>query len=78
MMAAGDASPFHEHFGVVIASCERADQHSTSKGVVIHGDDVVRFEAPPSRTPRAEVLDELCARCSMTNRRAVAADGAWR
>jgi len=57
----GDA-PWHEHFGFVLASCERADLRPTAKGVWIYGDEDRRFEAMPKPAiPRAAVLDELCA-----------------
>ncbi len=50
----------HEHFGVVIASCERADLRLKADGVMIYGDE--RREtvtlAPPA-VPRIEVMDEL-------------------
>jgi len=54
--------PWHEHFGLVIASCERADLRPTPKGVWIFEDAQKRFEPlakPP--VPRTEVIDELCA-----------------
>ena len=53
--------PWHEHFGFVLASCERADLRPTAKGVWIYGDGERRFEAMPKPAiPRAAVLDELC------------------
>ena len=50
----------HPHFGVVIASCERADLRILPEGVMIYGDDEKRLEplALPA-VPRAEVIDEL-------------------
>jgi len=52
---------FNPHFGVVIASCERADLRPTPKGVMIYGDEAARLEAvPPPAPPRGAVLDELC------------------
>ena len=50
----------HQHFGLVIVSCERGDIRPTPAGVFIYGDTDVRFEplAPP-RVPRTEVIDEL-------------------
>jgi phthalate 4,5-cis-dihydrodiol dehydrogenase len=52
---------FHNHFGFVLASCERADLRPTPHGVHIYGDDTETFrECPPPRIPRGEVLDELC------------------
>jgi len=60
--AADGEAPWHEHFGFVLASCERADLRPTAKGVWIYGDAERRFEAMPKPAiPRAAVLDELCA-----------------
>ena len=55
------AAPWHEHFGFVIVSCEKADLRPTPKGVMIYGDEARAFEplAKPA-VPRAEVIDELC------------------
>ena len=50
----------HQHFGHVIASCERADLRPTAKGVHIHADAERSFEAlPPPRLYRDEVIGEL-------------------
>ena len=53
--------PWHEHFGLVIASCVHADLRPTPKGVWIFEDAGKRFEplAKPD-VPRAAVIDELC------------------
>jgi phthalate 4,5-cis-dihydrodiol dehydrogenase len=58
---APDAVTWHEHFGFLLVSCERADLRPTPKGVMIYGDETRRFEplAPPP-VPRAAVIDELC------------------
>ena len=50
----------HNHFGLVVVSCERADLRPTPQAVVVYGDDMRRVEelAPP-RIPRAEVVNEL-------------------
>jgi phthalate 4,5-cis-dihydrodiol dehydrogenase len=50
----------HNHFGVVIASCERADLRPLPTGVMIYGDERAWMEelAPPG-IPRIEVIDEL-------------------
>lgn len=56
------AERFHQHFGLLIASCDRADLRPGSKGVTIYGDQARSFEpvaVPP--IPRSEVLDEFCA-----------------
>ena len=51
---------FHQHFGQVVASCERGDIRPTAKGVHVYGDSERRFEALPSpRVYRDEVVDEL-------------------
>ena len=51
---------WHEHFGCVLVSCDRADLRPLPTGVMVYGDDVARLEplAKP-RIPRAEVVDEL-------------------
>ncbi len=62
--AAAAQSPrrLHQHFGLVIASCERADLRPLPHGVMIYGDDAARLEPlRPPTVPRAEVIDELCA-----------------
>ena len=66
----------HEHFGVHIASCERADLRPLPDGVMIYGDDAVRFEqiGPPS-IPRREVIDELYA--AIVDGAPPLHDGAW-
>ena len=51
----------HNHFGLVVVSCERADLRPVPNGVVVYADEAERFEAvAPPTIPRAEVLDELC------------------
>ncbi|GJL83414.1 MAG: dehydrogenase [marine bacterium B5-7] len=61
--------PAHEHFGVVIISCERADLRLKADGVMVFEDHERRFEpvAPPV-IPRVEVMDELYD-CVIHNRR---------
>ena len=50
----------HQHFGLVIASCERGDIRPLPSGVLIYGDSEVRTEPlPPPKVPRGEVIDEL-------------------
>ncbi len=52
----------HEHFGLVIVSCERADLRVASNGVMVYGQDERRLHRlQPPRIPRAEVVDELWA-----------------
>jgi phthalate 4,5-cis-dihydrodiol dehydrogenase len=52
----------HNHFGVVIASCERADLRPMADGIHIYGNDCREFAplAAPA-IPRFEVVDELLA-----------------
>jgi len=51
----------HPHFGLVIASCDRADLRPTAQGIKIYGDYAERFEhLPPPLVPRRAVIDELC------------------
>jgi len=50
----------HEHFGLLVASCERADLRPTPEGVEIWADEAKRLApTPPSPTSRECVLDEL-------------------
>jgi phthalate 4,5-cis-dihydrodiol dehydrogenase len=52
----------HNHFGLIIVSCERADLRPVPDGVIIHNDTarwLDKLEGPT--VPRAEVIDELCA-----------------
>ncbi len=50
----------HNHFGLVIASCERADLRPLPRGVMIYADDERRLHPlPPPAVPRTEVIDEL-------------------
>jgi phthalate 4,5-cis-dihydrodiol dehydrogenase len=57
--ATSDATAW-QHFGFLVASCDRADFRPTPTGIEIFGDSERRFEpiAPPSY-PRPEVIDEL-------------------
>ena len=59
--ASARAAPrHHQHFGFVLASCERADLRPTPDGVVIYDDRGVRLDSlPPPAVPRTEVIDEL-------------------
>jgi phthalate 4,5-cis-dihydrodiol dehydrogenase len=54
----GDIS--HNHFGLVVASCERADLRPMPRAVMVYGDDTRHVEelAAP-KIPRVEVVDEL-------------------
>ena len=50
----------HQHFGVVLVSCERADLRPLPDGVMIYGDGEATLDSlPKPRVPRVEVVDEL-------------------
>jgi phthalate 4,5-cis-dihydrodiol dehydrogenase len=55
-----DADIAHNHFGLFVVSCERADLRPTPQGVIVYGDDARHVEelAGP-QIPRAEVVNEL-------------------
>jgi phthalate 4,5-cis-dihydrodiol dehydrogenase len=62
-----DASPlphtrrWHQQFGPLIVSCERADLRPLPNGIAIHADTERRFEPIPEPvSPRREVIDEFC------------------
>jgi phthalate 4,5-cis-dihydrodiol dehydrogenase len=51
---------WHQHFGLLVASCEHGDLRPQPHGIVIYGDRERRFEElEPPRVPRSEVIDEL-------------------
>ena len=53
-------APHHQHFGFVLASCERGDLRPMPDRVLIYGDSEVRTESLPTPAiPRREVIDEL-------------------
>ena len=55
-----EAPSHHQHFGLVIASCERADLRPLPGGVMIYADAEKRLAPlPPPKVPRVEVIDEL-------------------
>jgi phthalate 4,5-cis-dihydrodiol dehydrogenase len=50
----------HQHFGLVIASCEKADLRPLPAGVMIYGDTERRLDPLlPPKIQRSEVIDEL-------------------
>ena len=66
----------HQHFGPLIASCERADLRPLPTGVMIYGGGEPRFEPlEPPALPRVEVIDELYA--AVVEGKAPRHDGAW-
>jgi phthalate 4,5-cis-dihydrodiol dehydrogenase len=55
-----DDARWHQHFGWILVSCERADLRPMPTGVMIYGDAEASLDAlPMPRVPRAEVIDEL-------------------
>jgi phthalate 4,5-cis-dihydrodiol dehydrogenase len=51
---------FHEHFGPLIVSCDKADLRPLPNGVMIHADNERRLEPlAPTDRPRSGVIDEL-------------------
>ena len=55
-----DEAQAHQHFGLILVSCERGDIRPLPSGVMVYADAERRTEdlAPP-RVPRGEVIDEL-------------------
>jgi phthalate 4,5-cis-dihydrodiol dehydrogenase len=69
-------APAHQHFGMVLVSCERADLRALPEGVMIYQEGSARLEPlPPPTVPRAEVIDEL--HDAIVHRKAPLHDGAW-
>ena len=57
--ADGEA-PWHQHFGLVLVSCERADLRPLPTGVMVYGDAEARLDPlPKPRLSRTEVIDEF-------------------
>jgi phthalate 4,5-cis-dihydrodiol dehydrogenase len=55
-----DGDVTHNHFGLFVVSCERADLRPLPHAVIVYGDDARTIEELPApRIPRAEVVDEL-------------------
>ena len=66
----------HQHFGVLIASCEKADLRPLPTGVMIYADGEKRLDPlPPPQVPRVEVIDELYG--AVVEGRAPLHDGEW-
>jgi phthalate 4,5-cis-dihydrodiol dehydrogenase len=73
---AGNLALAHQHFGVVIVSCERADLRPLPDGVMIYDKMGSRLDPLPAPAiPRAEVVDELYD--AVVNGVAPTHDGAW-
>ena len=50
----------HNHFGMVVVSCDHGDLRPLPHGVMVYGDETEALEPlPPPTVPRAEVIDEL-------------------
>lgn len=59
--AAGDVAPWHEHFGLIVVTCDRGDLRPMPNGVMVYAGDAKLLEPleKPS-IPRTAVIDELC------------------
>jgi phthalate 4,5-cis-dihydrodiol dehydrogenase len=66
----------HQHFGLLVVSCERADLRPMPNSVMIYQSGAARLDPlPPPSVPRAEVIDELYD--AVVNNRPPLHDGAW-
>ena len=66
----------HQHFGVLIASCEKADLRPLPEGVMVYADDKKEWvELKPPQVQRAEVIDELHA--AVVDGKPPVHDGEW-
>jgi phthalate 4,5-cis-dihydrodiol dehydrogenase len=73
---ASDVAPWHEHFGLVVISCDGGDVRPTPSSVIVYGDKARRVEAlEKPAVPRAEVIDELAA--AVFDATAPLHDGEW-
>jgi phthalate 4,5-cis-dihydrodiol dehydrogenase len=69
-------SKHHQHFGVLIVSCEKADLRPLPQGVMVYADGAKRLDRLPApRIPRAEVIDEL--HDAVVSGKAPLHSGAW-
>jgi phthalate 4,5-cis-dihydrodiol dehydrogenase len=69
-------APAHQHFGMLLVSCERADLRALPNGVMIYQNGTARLESlPPPVVPRAEVIDELYR--AVVHGEAPLHDGPW-
>jgi len=76
--AGGDADDagWHQHFGWVLVTCERADLRPLPTGVMVYDHEKSWLDPlPRPRIPRAEVIDELYG--AIVHRRAPLHDGRW-
>jgi phthalate 4,5-cis-dihydrodiol dehydrogenase len=66
----------HQHFGLVLVSCERADLRPQPDGVMVYQSGAATLHAlPPPAVPRGEVIDELYA--AVVDGRPPLHDGRW-
>ncbi len=66
----------HPHFGLLVASCDRADLRPTPQGVWVYADQARHLEQiPPPAVPRAGLIDELYA--AAVEGKAPRHDGRW-
>lgn len=66
----------HNHFGLLLVSCDHADLRPQPDGVMIYGNAERRLHPlPPPTVPRAEVIDELHA--AVVHNHAPLHSGAW-
>jgi phthalate 4,5-cis-dihydrodiol dehydrogenase len=71
-----DGARWHEHFGLILVSCERADLRPLPTGVMVYDDTEARLDPlPRPEVPRAEVVDELYD--AIVNGRAPLHSGRW-
>lgn len=69
-------APHHEHFGFILASCERADIKLLPTGLMLYTDDAREWRPiDPPIVPRRAVIDEFAAAIHGT--RAPIHDGRW-
>jgi len=67
---------FHEHFGPLVVSCDKADLRPLPNGVMIYADNERRLEPlPPADAPRVGVINELYE--AVVNGRRPLHDAAW-
>ncbi|MBB5403026.1 Gfo/Idh/MocA family protein [Paraburkholderia youngii] len=67
---------FHQHFGPIIVSCERADLRPLPDSIVVYGDEKRQtLPLPAPAVPRAEVIDELYG--AVVDARSPLHDGEW-
>jgi phthalate 4,5-cis-dihydrodiol dehydrogenase len=66
----------HQHFGLILVSCERGDLRPVPDGVMVYRHGIAHLEElPPPPVPRVEVIDELYD--AVVNNRPPLHDGRW-